>query len=80
MLALFHISATMAINWRCERLLDEYAPVPNPTADDISTPLSRRRDLAAFLGTGSSWQQAFQNGIFVLSPLLTALIGTALPK
>ena len=80
MLALFHVSATMAINWRCERLLDEYAPVPNPRADDISTPLSRRRDLAAFLGTDSSWQQAFQNGIFVLSPLLTALIGTALPK
>lgn len=79
-LALFHVSATMAINWRCERLLDEYAPIPDPRADDISTPFSRRRDLAAFLGTDSSWQQAFQNGIFVLSPLLTALIGTALPK
>ena len=80
MLALFHVSATMAINWRCERLLDEYAPVPNPRADDISTPLSRRRVLAAFLGTDSSWQQTFQTGIFVLSPLITALIGTALPK
>jgi hypothetical protein len=79
-LALFHVSATMAINWRCERLLDEYAPIPDPRSDDISTPLSRRRDLAAFLGVDSSWQQAFQNGIFVLSPLLTALIGTALPK
>ena len=29
-LALFHVSATMAINWRCERLLDEYAPIPSP--------------------------------------------------
>ena len=50
MLALFHVSATMAINWRCELLLDEYAPIPDPRSDDISTPLSRRRDLAALLG------------------------------
>lgn len=79
-LALYHVMATMAINSRCERLLDEYAPIPNPHADDISTPLSRRQDLAAFLGADSSWQQTFQNGVFVLAPLLTALIGTALPK
>jgi len=79
-LALYHVSATMAINWRCERLLDEYAPIPSPRADNISTPLSRRQDLAALLGANSSWQQNFQNGIFVLAPLLTALIGTALPK
>lgn len=79
-LALFHISATMAINWRCERLLDEYAPIPSPDADDISTPLKRRQDLATFLGADSSWQQTFQNGVFVLAPLLTALIGTVVPR
>ena len=79
-LALYHVLATMAINSRCERLLDEYAPIPCPCADDISTPLSRRQDLAVFLGADSSWQQAFQNGVFVLAPLLTALISTALPK
>jgi hypothetical protein len=79
-LALFHVSATMAINWRCERLLDEYAPIPSPHADDISTPLKRRQDLATFLGADSSWQQTFQNGVFVLAPLLTALIGTVVPK
>ena len=74
------VSATMAINWRCERLLDEYAPIPSPRADDISTPLKRRQDLATFLGADSSWQQTFQNGVFVLAPLLTALIGTVVPK
>lgn len=79
-LALFHVSATMAINWRCERLLDEYAPIPSPRTDDISTPLKRRQDLATFLGADSSRQQAFQNGVFVLAPLLTALIGTVVPK
>lgn len=79
-LALYHAWATMAINSRCERLLNDYAPIPSPRADDISTPLSRRQDLAAFLGADSSWQQTFQNGVFVLAPLLTALIGTALPK
>ena len=79
-LALFHISATIAINWRCERLLDEYAPIPSPRAHDISTPLKRRQDLTTFLGADSSWQQNFQNGVFVLAPLLTALIGTVVPK
>jgi hypothetical protein len=79
-LALFYVAATMAINWRCDRLMDKYAPIPSPDADDISTSLGKRRDLAALLGADSSWQQTFQNGLIVLAPLLTGLIGTALPK
>lgn len=79
-LALFYVSATMAIDRRCERLLDRCAPVPDPAAEDISTPLKRRQDLSALLGLGASWQNSFQNGIVVFAPLLTALIGTALPK
>jgi hypothetical protein len=79
-LALFHVSATMAIDGRCERLLAEYAPIPDPTAEDISTPLARRETLAAFLGMGASWQKSFQDGIIIFAPLFTALIGTALPK
>jgi hypothetical protein len=80
MLALFHVSATMAIDGRCQRLLARYAPIPDPGAEDISTPLRRRQDLAALLAVGGSWQQSFQNGIVVFAPLLTALIGTALHK
>jgi hypothetical protein len=79
-LALFHVSATMALDGRCERLLAEYAPVPDPAAEDISTPLARRRDLAVFLGMGASWQKSFQDGVIIFAPLFTALIGTALPK
>jgi hypothetical protein len=79
-LALFHVSATTALDGRCERLLAEYAPVPEPAAEDISTPLARRRDLAVFLGIGGSWQKSFQDGVIVFAPLLTALIGTVLPK
>jgi hypothetical protein len=79
-LALFYTAETPVINWQCERLMDKYAPVPSPEAEDIATPLGRRRDLAAFLGADSSWQQTFQNGLIVVAPLLTALIGTALPK
>jgi hypothetical protein len=79
-LALFHVSATMAIDGRCERLLAEYAPVPDPKAEDISTPLARRQDLAAFLGMGASWQKSFQDGVIIFAPLFTALIGTALSK
>jgi hypothetical protein len=79
-LALFYVSATMAIDRRGERLLDRYAPIPDPDAEDISTPLKRRQDLSALLALGVSWQNSFQNGIVVFAPLLTALIGTALPK
>jgi hypothetical protein len=79
-LALFHVSATTALDGRCERLLAEYAPVPDPAAGDISTPLARRRDLAVFLGMGGSWQKSFQDGVIIFAPLFTALIGTALPK
>jgi len=79
-LALFHLSATTAIDQRCQRLLAHCAPIPDPHAKDISTPLQRRQDLAALLGAGGSWQESFQNGVIVLAPLLTALIGTALPK
>lgn len=79
-LALFHVSATTALHGRCERLLAEYAPVPDPAAEDISTPLARRRDLAVFLGMGGSWQKSFQDGVIIFAPLLTALIGTALSK
>jgi len=77
-LALFHIFATMAINGRCDRLLADYAPVPDPKSDDISARLSRRQDLAAFLGMGASWQKSFQDGIIIFAPLFTALVGTAL--
>ena len=70
----------MAIDARCERLLAQYAPVPDPKAEDISTPLARRQNLAAFLGMDASWQKSFQDGIIIFAPLLTALIGTALPK
>jgi len=79
LLALFYVSATMAIDSRSERLLARYAPIPHPDAEDISTSLKRREDLSAFLGLGASWRNAFQNGIVVFAPLLTALIGTALP-
>jgi hypothetical protein len=79
-LALFHVSAATALDGRCERLLAEYAPVPDPAAEDISAPLARRRDLAVFLGMDGSWQKSFQDGVIIFAPLLTALIGTALPK
>jgi len=79
-LALFHLSAAMALDGRCERLLAEYAPVPDPAAEDISAPLARRTDLAAFLGMGAPWQKSFQDGVIIFAPLLTALIGTALQK
>jgi hypothetical protein len=79
LLALFHGAASMAIDGRCERLLASFAPVPSPDASDFDTRLKRRQDIGGLLGIGSGWQQSFQNGVVVFAPLLTALIGTALP-
>ena len=77
-LALFHLPAATEINRRCEKLLSIHAPIPSLDAPDISTPLTRRDDLATWLGMGESWRASFESGVLVFAPLLTALLGVAL--
>jgi hypothetical protein len=79
-LALFRVSATTALHGRCERLLAEYAPVPDPAAEDISTPLARRRDLAVFLGMGGLLAKIISGWRHHIRSLVHSLIGTVLPK
>jgi hypothetical protein len=79
LLALLHLAASTAIDRRSERLLAQFAPVPSPDTPDLDAQLQRRHNIEGLLGVGVGWQQSFQNGVIVFAPLLTALIGTAVP-
>lgn len=76
LLGLFFAIATGALDARAARLLDEFAPVPDPTGPDLSDRLRRRSDLAALIGAGGSWR-SFETTVVIAAPLLTALIGVA---
>lgn len=78
-LALIHVAASTAIDNRCEQLLKKFARLPSPDAPDLDAKLQLRRNIEILLGVGAGWQQRFQNGVIVLAPLLTALIGAAVP-
>jgi hypothetical protein len=56
--------------------------ITSAESDQHTTPGQAGEDhpQAATAHTSASWQQTFQNGLIVSAPLLTALIGTALPK
>jgi hypothetical protein len=56
--------------------------ITSAESDQHTTPGQTGEDhpQAATAHTSASWQQTFQNGLIVSAPLLTALIGTALPK
>jgi hypothetical protein len=77
LLSAFYLIASGAIDARSERLLDRYAPTPDPDTDDFVGRLGRRNALASVIGSGGSWQ-TFQARVVIAAPLLTALIGTAL--
>lgn len=79
LLALYHGAASIAIDGRSERIVARYAPLPSPEDADFDAGLKKRTSLQGLLGLGTGWQQSFQNGVIVLAPLLTALIGSALP-
>jgi hypothetical protein len=79
LLAFFHGIATAAVNLRCRSLLDEFAGLPSPNNPDLTTRLERRNALGTLLGLAGSWFASFQSGVIILAPLLTALIGTAVP-
>jgi hypothetical protein len=76
MLGLFYITASSAIDVRAGRLLDEFAPVPDPLDPQFSDHIGRRNDLAGLTGVGGSWR-TFGSTVVVAAPLLTALIGIA---
>ena len=76
MLGLFYITASSAIDVRAGRLLDEFAPLPDPLDPQFSDHIGRRNDLAGLTGVGGSWR-TFGSTVVVAAPLLTALIGIA---
>lgn len=76
LLGAFYLVAASAIDARSERLLDQYAPLPDPAAVDFRDQVGRRDTLAGVLGSGGSWR-TFQTTVVIAAPLLTALIGSA---
>lgn len=77
LLGLFYVVAASAIDRRAERLLDEFAPLPDPGEAALSDVLRRRTDLASLTGGGGSWR-TFETTVVIAAPLLTALIGSAI--
>jgi hypothetical protein len=73
----FYLVAAGALDDRARSLLDEYAPLPDPAADDLTTPLGRRDALGGVVGVGGSWR-TFETTVVIAAPLITALIGSAL--
>jgi hypothetical protein len=78
MLGLFYVTATTAIDARAGRLLDEFAPLPDPLDPQSSDRIHRRNDLAGLIGLGGSgsWR-TFESTVVVAAPLVSALIGAS---
>lgn len=79
LLALFHVTTSMAIDGRVERLLRIVAPLPDPRAEHFTAMFDKRQALSQVLDYGGSWASSFQSGVIVLAPLITALLGLAIP-
>jgi hypothetical protein len=77
MLGLFYGITTAAIDNRALRLLEEFAPLPDPSDPALSEQVRRRNDLAGVIGSGGSWR-SFETRVVIAAPLLTALIGNAI--
>ena len=77
MLGLFYGTTTAAIDNRAARLLEEFAPLPDPSDPALSEQIRRRNDLADAIGSGGSWR-SFETSVVIAAPLLTALIGSAI--
>jgi hypothetical protein len=54
LLGLFYITASSSIDVRAGRLLDEFAPLPDPLDPQFSDRIGRRNDLAGVTGLGGS--------------------------
>jgi hypothetical protein len=77
MLAFFYGTTTAAVDNRAARLLEEFAPLPDPSDPALSEQIRRRKDLADVIGSGGSWR-SFETSVVIAAPLLTALIGSAI--
>jgi len=76
LLGLFYVAASSAIDGRARRFVDEFAPLPDPSDENLSERLRRRDDLATLVGSGGAWR-SFETTVVIAGPLLTALIGSA---
>jgi hypothetical protein len=75
-LGVFYQLASGGIDRRAAEILDQYAPLPDPSDPALSDKLRRRTDLATLTGATASWQ-TFQTTVAIAAPLVTGLIGAA---
>lgn len=77
LLGLFYFLANSAMSTLSQSLVDEYAPIPDPDADDVGSKLELRVQVDSFI-SGAGPRHSFETSVVILSPLVTALIGTAI--
>jgi hypothetical protein len=73
-----YLMASTAIDRRAAILSETFAPLPDPFPDDFSDFLRRREQVQQLLGTGRDARRSFESVVVIASPLLTAMIASAL--
>jgi hypothetical protein len=76
LLGLFYGAAAVALDRRAQRMLEEFAPLPDPADPALSDQIRRRAELSTLTGSGGTWR-SFETTVVIAAPLLTALIGSA---
>lgn len=77
LLGAFFLAASTAVDARAARLLDDFAPLPDPRDPQSSDAIRRRADLAGLLGLDASWR-TFTSTVVVAAPLLSAVLAGAI--
>ena len=76
LLAGFYLVCAPAINQRAEQLVEELAPLPEPTSASFSASLQRQAELAQFMGSSAPMRN-LEVVVAIALPLLSALIGVS---
>lgn len=77
LLGAFFVAGSTAVDARAARLLDDFAPLPDPRDPQSSDAIRRRADLAGLLGLDASWR-TFTSTVVVAAPLLSAVLAGAI--
>lgn len=76
LLGLFYLAAASAIDHRAQKLVDEFAPLPDPAHPELLDQVHRRTELVGLTGSPGTWR-TFETTVVIAAPLLSALIGIA---
>jgi len=77
LLGVFYAAASTAVDARAAALVDSYAALPAPDAEDLAEVVGRRTALNSLVGLGEGTWRTFQSGVVIAAPLLTALLSNS---